>query len=408
MSQSVVGMAGVLAVLVGLVVGNPTIMVPGMLLLTVSAAAYLWAEYLPRQLKVKVHLKQRRVRWGEMVSGEVELNNDQPFPIPFVECSLEWPEELPAPEGQLVPHYKSRRLFLQNVLALRWFERVVRPFKVDCRLRGEHSFGPLVLSTADPFGLFSGTKTLLYNERLLVYPKTVPVHLGRSVRSIPFGEQGAPSWIFDDPARFRGSREYRPADPFSRIEWKATARTGQLHTRVFDASFATEVALVVNLKTGEQAWEGIAPEVLELTVTVAASVVEHCYRAGYRFGVYTNGFVRNRQSSAALRMGSGERHWVGAMELLARVLPSLGLAPERIVATATGRINEHAQLVVITARITPSLRRELRRQQAHGRRLAVLYTGEDLPLPLGGIPVFTVAEKEAWHELSEITLVRSL
>ncbi len=407
MSHSAVRVVAAVAILLGLMVGNPTIMVPGMLLLTVSIASYLWAEYLPRHLSVKVHLKQRKVRFGQTVVGEVELRNDQPFPIPMVECSVEWPEELDAKQGRLIPHYKPGRLMLHNVLALRWFERVIRPFEVDCQLRGVHSFGPTMLFTADPFGLLGGHRRLAHEEELLVYPKTVPVRVAQSLRAIPFGEKGAPSWIFDDPSRFRGSREYRPADPFSRIEWKATARTGQLHTRVFDASFATEVAVFVNLSTSEKAWEGIDHALLERTVTVAASVLEHCYGAGFRFGVYTNGFVRNRRSSASVRMGSGEGHWLAGMELLARVLPALGLPPERILAAIASRVNDHAQLVVITARMTPALRHQLMRQRAHGRRLVVIFTGQDAPEKMSRVSVYTVAEKEAWHDLADITLVKS-
>lgn len=395
-----------LTILLGLMLGNPLIMVPGMLLMMVSAAAWFWVEVLPRHLHARVSLSRQRARWGEQVSGAVELVNDQPFPMPWVECTVNCSAQLKAGGIQL-NDTQSQPSTLHNTLALRWFEKVVRPFTVDCRIRGELSFGPTTLETSDPFGFFSGKKSLDNTRRLLVYPRTVPINTGRTVRTSPFGDQSALSWIFDDPARFHGSREYRPSDPFSRIEWKATARTGLLHTRVFDASFAAEVALVVNMNTREQVWHGTNAAILERTVMLAASVVQSCYQTGCRFAVYTNGFVRSERSSVLLKMGAGEKHLVGAMELLARVMPTASVAPGRVLAAAGAAVREHTQILVITALITSAFERELVRQRSLGRRVTVLYTGKMPPQALNAIPVYTILEKEPWDELSAITLVKT-
>ncbi len=395
---------GLAVIVIGLAAGNPAVVLPGMLLGMVGGVSWLWANHLLSNVSCETLLSARRARLGDKVGGELVIRNDQPFPIPWLDCRLDWPGDLSIDRGTLVRHYKPNRLIFRNVLSLRWFERVVRRFRITCDRRGEFVFGPLELRAADPFGMFEGKKDLDTHMRLLVYPRTVPVMVRRRTRQSPFGEKPSPSWILDDPACFRGARDYSPGDPFSRIEWKATARTGRLHTRLLDAPFATEVAVVLNVSTGEYCWEGVQVDLVERTLVVAASVVRMLCRAGYRVSVHTNGFIRGTQGPAAVKMGAGPAHFVTCMEMLARLLLMPGTRPEQVLASACRKAGDHTQVLVITGVLTRGLIQEAERQHNTGQTITVLFTGTARPELRMRFPLYLVKEEENWDELAQITL----
>ena len=123
------------------------------------------------------------------------------------------------------------------LLSVRWYERVRRHYRVTCGARGFHAFGPATLRTGDVFGLATQEIDIPGEDYLLVYPKIVPLErLGLPARN-PFGDVPLRrQWLFEDPLRTVGVRDYRPGDSPRRLHWKATARApGQaLQVKLFE------------------------------------------------------------------------------------------------------------------------------------------------------------------------------
>ena len=101
------------------------------------------------------------------------------------------------------------------------------------RRRGEHLVGPLTVRVLGPAGLAWSQRDLLPAERRRVYPQTRwQGRVGRLLALAHRRELGRA------PLRFRGMgtepyalREYRPGDPPTRIQWKASARHDRLLSR---------------------------------------------------------------------------------------------------------------------------------------------------------------------------------
>ncbi len=388
MTAAPVTWVGILIIITGLLVGQAVIVISGMLLSTIGGLSWLWASHLLGSVSLSLSLDSKRARPGDLVGGRLTLENDQPFPVPWLECRIEWPEELPVDSGDLAAHHRLRRQTLTYVLSLRWFERVARKFGITCSRRGDHVFGPAEMVVADPFGFFEGRKTVGATERLIVYPRVFPLVPPRPETKSPFGDRARLSWLFDDPIHYRGSREYLPTDPFSRIDWKASARTGILHTRLQDASYAPEVALVLDVATVGQSWEGIRRDVLERAIEVAASLITAFHRDGYRFALYTNGFVRGSRGLAMARMGSGAGQFRACMDVLARLLPLPATRCERILDLAAGQVGDRARLTVISALHSPALRQAASRQRSRGRSISVVLTEADAVPERSRVPAY--------------------
>jgi len=401
--------AGLAIVVLGVFTGQPFMMAPGMLLVAVVTIAGLWTiEAVCSSVNCRVHLENHRVRWATEVDGQVTVENAQPLPLPWLDVRAEWPAELPVLKGAMQASHKPGRREFRSLLSLRWFERVSRKFRVRCLDRGEYLFGPVEMVFGDPFGFYEQRKLVESTERLVVYPRTVKVNWEGALSRSPFGDRAMRSWVFDDPSYARGAREYLPTDPFSRIEWKATARTGSLHTKMLDAAFCTELAIVVNVSTGESVTDGIDRDMLERTIVVAASLAAACHQVGYRFGVYTNGLVRQNPHPAAVNMGEGPAHLDDCMEVLGRLLAMPGARCEAVLDATCGKINDRARVVLVTGAVTRPLARAAQRQALRGRPVAIVVTSPGPGDWAHGVPlgagVFSVAEQEAWNELEHITI----
>lgn len=395
---------GLILIAVGLLTQNPYVLIFGILLLLIIFLSWFWTHYLLEDLFCTFTLTAHRAQVGDEIQGELTLQNHQPFPIPWLTCSLEWPGELEVEEGSVIPHYLQNRSLLKKSLSLFWFQRVKKKIQARCRQRGEFFFGPIHLSTTDLFGLSTGKKEIPIQEKIIVYPRVLPVSLHPLPHSSPFGEEMKKSWIFEDPICFKGIREYRMGDPFSRIHWKATARTNRLQTRLVDASRARQVALIINTTTGEYLWE-LDGELLERTIITGASLAARCCQLKHRFGIYLNGLVRGSKTPAAVEMGTGEGHLLACMEVLGRVIPAGNIRCEAILKATIERLGGESEILLITGKINQPIQELIKREAQRGRIITIIQTSHLPQTKPVGVPTYSVQEEETWDALVEITLV---
>src|SRR4029453_439966 len=81
---------------------------------------------------------------------------------------------------------------------------------------------------------------------------------------------------------------YGPGGPMNRVHWRATARTGMLHSKVYEPSTVAGATLLLEFHTAahERKHE---PHRSELAVTAAASIANAVYLMGQQVGLVTNG-----------------------------------------------------------------------------------------------------------------------
>ncbi len=374
MNAATLALAGLLVSLVGIVAGQAAVAVTGMLLATIAGLSRIWARHSLSGVSLELGVGHQRARPGDSSWVEIRVENDQPFPVPWLDCQIDWPEGIPSVDARLGAHYLPGRQLLAQAFTLRWFERVRRRLRISLTARGEYLLGPTQLVVADPFGLSEGTKTEDARQRVVVYPRVHPVRVrGRDTRS-PFGHRPRQCWIYDDPAFFRGSREYVRDDPFSRIDWNATARTGRLHTRLLDAPYTSEVALVVNVATGPQVWEGIRRQLLEWNLEVAASLADHLLGLGHRLALYTNGFVKGQPAGAAARMGAGSERLRACLEVLGRLMPLPAMEASVALNLAAQKAGDRARIILVTPIASAQLERATNVIASRGCAVSIVFT----------------------------------
>ena len=123
-------------------------------------------------------------------------------------------------------------------------------YQLQCNRRGYHQIGPLVVETGDLFGLHRRYRVLTSPHFLLVYPTVVPLEGFELASRRPIGEVRISHRLYEDPTRIAGVRRYEAGDPLNRIHWRATARTGQFHSKIFEPSCIVGATLLLGFPPG--------------------------------------------------------------------------------------------------------------------------------------------------------------
>jgi uncharacterized protein (DUF58 family) len=226
---------------------------------------------------------------GQTVSVTVKVKNESSLPVPWVlmedllpQAHGLFPEGMGGPRLKII---KGRRIRLSMI---RPGGQVTLEYQLELRMRGYYQIGPLVLESGDVFGLHRRYRAVTEPHFLLVYPKVVPLEGFEIASRRPVGEIRLAHRLFEDPTRIAGVREYQRGDPLNRVHWRATARTGTLHSKMYEPSTIAGATIVLDFHKAGYAQRG-EPFRSELAATTAASLANAVFETGQQVGLVTNG-----------------------------------------------------------------------------------------------------------------------
>jgi uncharacterized repeat protein (TIGR01451 family) len=221
---------------------------------------------------------------GETVKVDVTVRNRGALPVPWVLLEdLLPPEAITARAPRL--GVKGKRL---QIRMLRGGRAVKAGYELDCRMRGYFQLGPMVMESGDLFGLHRRYRVDAEPHFLLVHPKVVPLEGYELASRRPIGDIRLTHRLFEDPTRIGGVRPYEAGDPLNRVHWRATARTGMLHSKVYDPSSLAGATLLLDFHQAGYPRRS-EPVRSELAVTTAVSLANALYQLGQQVGLVSNG-----------------------------------------------------------------------------------------------------------------------
>jgi uncharacterized protein (DUF58 family) len=239
-----------------------------------------WIENLDARRESNRHT----VEIGDRVAVIVELESSSSLPVPWllVEDSL--------PRDAIACRPPKLKVDGQRVALMQFGPRGKKSlrYQLTFNMRGYYQVGPLMLESGDLFGLHRGYKVVTEPHFVMVYPKVIPL-AGYDLSSRrPIGEIRMTHRLFEDPTRLAGVREYQRGDSFNRIHWKATARTGKLHSRIYDPSTVAGATVILDFHKDMYPAQG-EPHRSELAITTVASLANAVCQMGQQIGLVTNG-----------------------------------------------------------------------------------------------------------------------
>ncbi len=195
---------------------------------------------------------------------------------------------------------EADRLILDGRLGAGTTRRLVR--RVCPARRGTLRIELSGVESTFPFGFLRKRLGLKTKASILVWPRQVTME-----RWIPQGpsrrQAGQRVQAYGRGTDLRQIREYRAGDPFQDIDWKATARTGDLMIRETQEEGTTAYTLI--LDPSRMLWKDAT--VFETFCSVAASVGRLLHEQGDLLGYWTpaEGFVPVRSRADLHRLLDG-------------------------------------------------------------------------------------------------------
>ncbi|WP_040852093.1 DUF58 domain-containing protein [Thiorhodospira sibirica] len=145
--------------------------------------------------------------------------------------------------------------------------------EIQTTRRGELKPGPLLLYSSYPLGLFRTWSWLVFDEAVLVYPKPIAP---TTVLAQAGDASGQRTQSVLDGDEFSGLRGYHPGDAPTRLDWKASARTGALYTK----QFVRELGQTVWFD-----WQALPIQDAELRLSMLCYQIVEAHAQGLRYGL---------------------------------------------------------------------------------------------------------------------------
>ena len=326
---------------------------------------------------------------------------------------------------------------------LLWGEETKRiKYEVECRRRGYFQLGPTVLETGDVMGLYRRYRVGNPPQFVTVLPQVVPLGGYEIGSRRPLGEIQMRENVMQDPTRLRGIRRWQPGDPMRGVHWSATARTGTLHSKVYERSSIIGVTLVIDLHEQTTPLRN-EPARSDLAVTAAASIAHLLHESGEPVGLATNGRdaadrirregwsgdhrVRADAAEAASMRTESDRlqpvvlparrgplHFQETLRTLARLERTDGLTLPQLFAECESQLSSETTLLVLLQQCSAETLAALDGFSRRGRAVAVIVNNYEIldfsaiagPLIAARIPVFHLAGPESIAEVCRQTLLR--
>ena len=235
-------------------------------------------------LSLKVDFSKNVADFGEKIELIEVVENRKKLPLPFIILKFETPREIKFFDE--VNATTSDFIYREDMLTMKAFSKHTRRIKAKCSKRGYYVFPRVGITTSDLFLLERFTKEFDNDSHLIVLPERVRTNIIDVLVSVTLSEMLCRRTILTDPFSPSGIREYGPNDPMKSINWKASAKTGDLMVNQNASTCTQKVHIFLNLESYNP--KG-STSLLEKAISLTYTYLIELEKLGIQSSMYTNG-----------------------------------------------------------------------------------------------------------------------
>ena len=183
---------------------------------------------------------------------------------------------------------------------------------------GANKFGPLRTVTRDIAGLFFYERSIELPNLIEVTPKQIEVSRGALSTVVLSAYAGSlTSKRKGEGMEFDDIREYTEGDPFKRIEWLSTARTGHMMVRQLKAETQLNIMVLLD-STATMAYGEAGQTKLDYSARSVASLLGYLGRRGDFIGITV---MKGGDECEVVPLGRGDAQVTRIMHILGNLSP---------------------------------------------------------------------------------------
>lgn len=275
---------------------------------------FLYRRFWAAGIRVEVSFQEEAVQAGEETALFEVVENRKWLPVPSLKVKFQCSRKLKfedADNSAVTDQYYRNDLF--SVMP---FQRITRTHRVLCPHRGYYGISGIDLVGTDLFFSEELHGHMQSEQRIYVLPGFYESPLlQEAVRRIS-GEIAVRRYELTDPFTHRGIREYEPYDEMKSINWKATAKTGELKVNIREHTAVKAVRMFLNLQDRNILRR---EELLETGIRICARLARELLESGVQVSVYANARDCITQRPLSLEGVSGAGNLENICKMLARL-----------------------------------------------------------------------------------------
>ena len=280
-----------------------------------------------KRITYKRYFSQAGVFEGQSVTLIEEIHNNYFLPLFFIDVESYLRRELRIAKAVQPEKDQEMQRFISRFFLMP-HNHVKRSINIECTKRGFYE-----LDTAEIF-FYRYPVMLRSKANLHVYPRPLPSKESQPIENEIQSMISVSRSLLRDPFNFIGVREYLPGDPFSSINYKATAKTGELKVNNRDFISSRNFMLYVDFHTTfmeKPPEDNEYKEIMERALSYAADMVWKAIQAGYNAGFSANCRMVNEQTYVRHPIGSGQGHYIQMLEEMAKIRIQAGCSIKMLI-----------------------------------------------------------------------------
>ena len=186
----------------------------------------IYRTFWDKHLFVSLDFSKTVLTEGEKGQVLEVIQNKKRLPLPMLKMQFQTSRNLQFDNTKVTKH--SDQYYRSDIFQIGGGERITRTLPFIAGKRGYYQIDSINLVGSDMFFTKEFFKTLETDKHLYVYPKCYNSEQFSNTLQKLNGDVVVKRHLLEDPFTYRGIREYQPSDEPRSINWKASAKCGDL------------------------------------------------------------------------------------------------------------------------------------------------------------------------------------
>lgn len=268
-----------------------------------------------KNLTVDIRFSKEHIFEGEESTLKEIIQNRKRLPLPMLKVKFKTDRHLIF--GDSVEGARTTDQFYRNdMFRVGSGEKITRTLKFVGGRRGFYEIDGASLVASDIFLTSQMVDDVTLHTEIYVYPRPYDSQeLRRSLTQIN-GEILAKRHLLEDPFEYRGIREYQPFDDMRSINWKATARTGDLKVNEKNYTSLKFVRIFFNVEDNNIIKKD---DCVEASLRLVSSLSAFFLQQGIQTACYGNGVDTKTHEPLSIEARAGDGQYDRICRGLARL-----------------------------------------------------------------------------------------
>lgn len=274
----------------------------------------IYAGIWDRNLQISVDFDDNHLNVGEKSYVTEVINNAKFLPLSVLHVKFAAPKNFIFEDTDNVSvtdsYYRNDAFFVMPN------SKITRRLSFTANKRGYYIIDGANVISKDFFLTKNFAKKISHKSDIYVFPEKYEDVKFDSVFNMIFGIIESRRSLMEDPYTFRGIRDYDSSFNMKRINWKATARTGDLMVNLYNFTSLQNVKVFLNLDTNNM----IKAEYMdEVSIRLASSACRFFLMRNLEVSVTSNGTDIITNDIGEVEYGSSLNHMISIDKYLARI-----------------------------------------------------------------------------------------